>query len=209
MATIVTQIPATTDYVISDEILLNPSITQSSFDPSQNYIEYTIETPDKSFVATDYNYNNYSFPNDGVTSDYISNIIINPNNDIISLGYNSGEFNTYYNFLKNELDSSPFNQIFFIKEISYDRTEVTLGYTVDSSIVVFNVNNFKTQLNSNPNYFQDFFLNLGGNNLYTANNIAVNNTTLDVIVNLYEPLSSNVQIKDIDFVVFKINKTFL
>jgi hypothetical protein len=204
MATIVTQIPATTDYVISDEILLNPSITQSSFDPSQNYIEYTIETPDKSFVATDYNYNNYSFPNDGVTSDYISNIIINPNNDIISLGYNSGEFNTYYNFLKNELDSSPFNQIFFIKEISYDRTEVTLGYTVDSSTVVFNVNNFKTQLNSNPNYFQDFFLNLGGNNLYTANNIAVNNTTLDVIVNLYEPLSSNVQIKDTLWVVTKI-----
>ncbi len=204
MATIVTQIPATTDYTISDEVLLNPSITQSSFDPSQNYIEYTIETPDKSFVATDYNYNNYSFPNDGVTSNYISDIIINPNNDIISLGYNSGEFNTYYNFLKNELDSSPFNQIFFVKEISYDRTEVILGYTIDSSIVVTNVNNFKTQLNSNPDYFQDFFLNLGGNNLYTANNIAINNNTLDVIVNLYEPLSLNVGIKDTLWVVTKI-----
>ena len=79
MATIVTQVFSPTSYNPSDEVLLNPSITQSVFDPSQNYIEYTIQTLDESFTTTDYSYNRYSFPKSGVTSNDIGDIIISYN----------------------------------------------------------------------------------------------------------------------------------
>jgi hypothetical protein len=204
MAVTVTQIFAPTSYNESDVILLNSSLTQSVFNPSENYIEYTIETIDGSFITTDYNYNRYSFPNSGVTSNNIGDIIINPESDITSNGYSGGEFNTYYNFLKNELSSSFNNPIFFIKEISADRTEVTLGYTSDQATTLIDVNNFRTQLNSNPEYFQDFYLNFGNKNLFVANNIAINNETFDILINLYDALSSNIQIKDTLWIVTQI-----
>jgi hypothetical protein len=203
MATTVTPISTQTNYSISDEILLNPSITQSSFDPLVNYIEYTIVTPDSSFSTVDYNYNGYSFPNSGVTSNSISDIIINPETDLTRKGFTNGEFNVYYNFLKNELNSSYTNQNFFIKEISSDRTELILN-TVDDVNVINNINNFKNQLNSNPNYFQDFFLNFGNNILCVANNINIDTNTLDIFINLYEPLPDNIQIKNTLWVVTQV-----
>jgi hypothetical protein len=204
MATIVTQIFSPTSYNPSDEVLLNPSITQSIFDPSQNYIEYTIQTLDESFTTTDYSYNRYSFPKSGVTSNDIGDIIISPENDIANYGFTSGEYNVYYNFLKNELNTSFSNRSFYIKEISADRTEVILGYTTDQVTTITDVNNFKTQLNSNPNYFQDFYLNFGENNLIIANNIAVNNETFDVLINLYEALPLNINVKDTLWIVTQI-----
>ncbi len=203
MAATVTQISTQTNYNISDEILLNPLVTQSSFDPSVNYIEYTVSTLDKSFLTVDYNYQGYSFPNNKVTSNSISDIIINPESDLTKKGFENGEFNVYYNFLKNELNSSYNNQSFFIKDISSDRTEVIISNNTDSDIIN-NVNNFKSQLNSNLNYFQDFFLNFGGNILSVANNIEIDNNTLDIYVNLYEPLPNNIQVKNTLWIVTQI-----
>jgi hypothetical protein len=203
MAINVTRIFAPISYDDADIVLLNPSVTQSVFNPSENYIEYTIEAIDGSFSTTDYNYNRYSFPNIGITSNNISDIIINPENDITSNGYVGGEYNVYYNFLKNELGS--FNdQTFFIKEISTDRTEVTLGYTSDEAITLASVETFRDQLNSNFEYFQDFYLNFGNRNLSVANNIAINNETLDVLVNLYEALPLNIQVKNTLWIVTQV-----
>ena len=143
MAATVTQIEIPNTYTPSDEVLLNPSITQSSFNPSTDYIEYTISTPDNSFSITNYSYNNYSFPLTEITSDSIPNIVINPESDLVNDGYNSGEFNVYYNFLKNELNSSYNNQSFFIKDISSDRTEVIISNNIDPDIV----NNVNPQCN--------------------------------------------------------------
>jgi len=203
MATTITPISTQTNYNISDEILLNSSITQSYFDPGTNYIEYTIVTPDNSFSTIDYNYKGYSFPNSGVTSNSISDITINPEVDLFKNGFNSGEYNVYYNFLKNELSSSFNNQNFFIKEISSDRTEVTLN-SIDNTNLINAITNFKNQLNSNPNYFQDFYLNFGNNVLCVANNISINNITLDIFINLYEPLPNNIQVKNTLWVVTQV-----
>jgi hypothetical protein len=203
MATTVTPISTQTNYNISDEILLNSSITQSYFNPGLDYIEYTITTPDNSFSTIDYDYREYSFPNSGVTSNFISDIVINPESDLFKSGFNSGEYNVYYNFLKNELSSSFNNQNFFIKEISSDRTELILN-SVDSTDIINLVSTFKDQLNSNPNYFQDFYLNFGNNVLCIANNINIDTNTLDIFINLYEPLPNNIQVKNTLWVVTQI-----
>jgi hypothetical protein len=204
MATIVTQITTTPTYDIADELLLNPSITQSSFNPSVDHIDYYISTPNNSFSTINYNYSRYSFPTDGVTSNNISNIQIDPETDLINQGFNSGEYIVSYNFLRNHLNSSFDNKRFFIKEISSDRTEVVLSVNDPSNVLILEIEDFKNYLNSDPNYFQDFFLNFGENNLNVANNIYIDNTTFDIYVNLYSPLPTDIQIKNTLWIVTQV-----
>jgi hypothetical protein len=204
MATTVIPISSNIPYSPSDEILLNPSVTPAYFDPNINNIEYTIATPDDSFKVTFYNYNNYSFPKTGVTSGSVSDIIINPSNDLTRLGYSNGEFNTYYNFFKNELSSSFDNKRFFIKDISGDRTEVVLSISNPNLLLIDEINNFKTTLEADPDFFQDFYLNFGSNTLSVANNIAIDNETFDILVNLYSPLPDNIQVKSNLWIVTQI-----
>jgi len=205
MATIVTQIVAPTTYDITDELLLNPSISQSIFNPSIDYIEYSIATPNNSFSTTLYNYNRYSFPTDNVTSNGISDIQINPESDLTNQGFNSGEYITTYNFLRNHLSSSFDNRRFFIKEISTNRTEIILNINDPSNTLIQEIEDFKNYLNLDPNYFQDFFLNFGENNLSVANNIYIDNNTFDIYINLYSPLTSNIQIKDTLWIVTQVS----
>jgi hypothetical protein len=193
-----------TPYSPSDEALLNSSITQSSFNSSIDYIEYTLSTIDKSYLNTNYSFSNYSFPNSGITSNNITDIILDPSSDVKNNNISGGEYIAKYNFLKNELTSSYNNKIFFIKNISADRTEVTLSCISSSINLINDVNNFKTQLNSNPEYFQDFYLNFGDDILCVANNISINNETLDILINLYDPLPNNLNIKNSLWIVTQI-----
>ena len=205
MATSITQIFVPQPYAPSDEKLLNASSVQSSFNPGTDYIEYSITTPDNSFSTIEYDYRGFSFPDSGVTSGDVSSLNIDPESDLKSQGFNSGEFIVSYNFLKNELSSSFNNRRFFVKEISSDRTEVTIS-TIDSPTValVSEIENFKNYLNSDPTYFQDFFLNFGNNVLSVANNIAINNSNFDVYINLYSPLPSNINVKTSLWVVTQV-----
>ena len=59
------------------------------------------------------------------------------------------------------------------------------------------VNNFKQQINS-LEYFQDFYLNFGGNNLVIANNIRLDDSIIGdptILIQLYEPLPSEFDLK--------------
>jgi hypothetical protein len=204
MATTVLPLSSNIPYNPSDEILLNPSVTLAHFDPTFNNIEYTIATPDESFKVTFYNYSNYSFPTEGVTSGSISDIILNPSNDLTQQGYSNGEFNVYYNFFKNELSSSFDNRRFFIKDISGDRTEVTLSIPNPNLLLIDEINTFKTFLEADPDFFQDFYLNFGSNVLSVANNIAIDDENFDILVNLYSPLPDNIQVKNNLWIVTQI-----
>jgi hypothetical protein len=206
MAISITSITPNSSYAPADESLLNSSTTSAFFSPDTDYIEYTISTPDLSFINTNPYYNRYSFPTSGVTSGSISDIIINPPTDLTSTGITSGEYNVYYNFLKNELSSSIENPRFFIKEISADRTEVVLSVNNPNVTLIDEVNNFKSSLNSSE-YFQDFYLNFGNNVLSIANNIDIDNDTLDVFINLYAPLSDSIQLKTQLWVVTQVADT--
>jgi len=207
MAINVKQINGNKPYDLKDEQLLDTSLDSTVFDPSVNYIEYTISSPDKSFSFTDTEFSSYAFPKSGVTSDFISNIVIDPESDILrfnnSISDVAATYIVKYNFLQNELDSSPNNPKFYIKSISSDRTEVTLGYTEKAIYVIDEVNYFKDKLNFNFVYFQDFYLNFGDDNLCVANNIAINSSS-DIIINLYKALPNNIGLKDTLWVVTQI-----
>ena len=203
MAINVTQIFSSSPYSLQDERLISPTQIETTFNPSTDYIEYVISTVNNSFQIVDYNYNAYSFPTNGtVTSNDISSIEIDPTSDINRRGITSGEYNTYYNFYKNELLTSPINRDLFIKSISADRTELVIRYTSPTTDPALIVDNFIS--NNTSYYFNDFYLNFGDNILLVANNIQVNPTTNDILVNLYNPLPSNLTTNSNFWVVTKI-----
>ena len=200
----ITLISPPSSYSDKDINLLNASDIEVSFNPSLHYIEYVITSNNGSYVSTDYNYNNYKFLTDGtVVSNSVSQLDILPDKDLTDRGITSGNYNVYYNFYKNELLTSPNERYLLIKSISSDRTELIVKYSSPYVDPVPVVNNFFTQLN-NTNYFQDFYLNFGNNNIIIANNIAVNSSTSEILINLYKPLPDNIEINDTFWVVTQI-----
>ena len=180
-------------YTLKDTGLITPSSVDTTFNPDLDYIEYIVQTKNKSFIAIDYDYKGYAFPINGtVTSNDISNIEIDPVSDLSKQGVGGGDFITNYNFYRSQLNTSPQQQNFFIKNISADRTEILLSNPKEPyDELILSVDEFKTSLNDNFSYFEDFYLNFGNGNLVLANNIDYNNDG-EVIINLYQPLPNNI-----------------
>jgi hypothetical protein len=187
--------------------LVIPSVNQSFFSPSTDYIEYVIKSnTNNNITLVNYDFKNYSFPTNGtVTSNDISNIELNPESDLNIAGFNLGSFSTYYNFYRNQLGTSFGNQNLFIKEISADRTELKLNFLSVPITLVNDLEVFKLNVSNNLSaYVEEFYLNFGNNNLSVANNFDYNSDTLEVIVNLLNPLPSNITTNTQLWIVTKV-----
>jgi hypothetical protein len=208
MATLINEIDPITfetqNYTPQDVSAMSPEIVNPVFDPSRgDYIEYTIISPDNSFQITDQNLENIIITSTDASNGVVFNIDLDPERDLKNKGFSNGEYNVVYNFLQKELGSSSDNRAYFIKEISPDRTELKLASNIFSNDeLVTLANDFKAQLNSSE-YFQDFYLNFGSNNLIIANNILLDNTKTkyEILINLYEPLPTRFRLKDVLWVV--------
>ena len=104
MVTIITDInPITLEaqtYSLQDINLIPTEISSSKFDPSKNYIEYTILSPNQSFQITDQNFTDLGIINDPSPSNtsIIYSVDLNPEQDLISRGFTNGEYNVIYTF---------------------------------------------------------------------------------------------------------------
>ena len=205
MAISVNEITPNSPYSSNENSLLNASVIDVVFNPSINYIEYVITDANESFKLVDENYNRYSFPTDGtVTSNNISSIIFDPGSDIQTKNLNVGNYIVYYNFYQNEVNTSPTTNNFFIKEISPDRTEITVSFTALFTSLESVVSSLKVD---NGNYFKEFYLNFGGGDAILANNVQVNSNNTLLIFNLYQPLPDNIETNALFWIVTKIADT--
>jgi hypothetical protein len=197
-------------YSPQDLGLLSTEPSPSTFNPSIHYVEYTIQSLDGSYTLTNHNFDGYQVIADtvsdasGFSTTY--EISLDPEKNLLNAGFFQGSYNVIYNFLSNELGSSFDAQNYFIKSLSPDRTEVRLAsnallnFEIESA-----VNQFKNQ-STTLTYFQDFYLNFGDNELVIANNILLDKTSTqyEVLINLYEPLPPQFNLKDTLWVVTKV-----
>jgi hypothetical protein len=165
---------------------VNTSFTTSS------YVEFFIYDNNQNILSTTYNFTQYTVLNDGQspgTNNDLSQIEINPEENLINLGYDQGQYTTYYNFFNKQVGSDL--QQLYISEISSDRTEIRLDSTsLTNTDIVEQANSLIQQREDSP-YFLDFYLNFGDNQLAIANNIQLddqdpNNPT--ILIKLYEAL---------------------
>jgi hypothetical protein len=206
MATLlsINQIDSTTfqteNYTPSDESLLSINITSTVFNPETDYIEFYIYNVNNNLLIGSENYVNYSILD--------NELYVDPNIDVTEAGYDEGIVNVLYNFYTNILASSPStdNQ-YYIKEISPSRTELRLASTTINPLVISaSVTEFISSSNAQPT-FQDFYLNLGNNITFIANNILLDQTggETTVLVKLYEPLPQRIPVKIPLWVVTKLS----
>jgi hypothetical protein len=212
MAVTITNIDPTTlevqNYSNQDINLIPLEEISSQFNPSNNYVEYTIISTNGSYQITEQNFLDYKIINDysPANSSLVYSIDINPENDLTSRGFTNGDYNVIYNFLNNELNSNSDNRAFYIKEISSDRTEIKIASNIlSNSELEASYNAFKSKLDD-TSYFQDFYLNFGSNSLIIANNVLIDNTKTqyEILINLYEALPNQFRTKDNLWIVTQV-----
>jgi len=204
-----TQDLTTQEYTGQDTNLISTFDVNTSLS-SSSYIEYFIYDLNQNLIQSDYNFSQYSVQNDGQSAgnNNLSQIIISPEETLINNGFDQGSYITYFNFLNKNIGSD-IEQL-YITEISADRTEIRLDSMVLSDMDIVEKTNEFVQYRETSEYFVDFYLNFGDNQLLIANNIALdsqdpNNHT--ILVKLYEPLPEGFDVNSTLWVVTSIEES--
>ena len=188
-------------YSDKDTELIVQSQLDTVFNVNTDYIEYYVYDQNNTLI-----YPGSTIPllNYDVRE---GDVLLNPENDLIGLGYDLGVYNILYNFYRKRL-SSDISQKYFISNISSDRTEVRLDSNIIPNELIISSSNSFIQYRENAEYFVDFYLNFGLNQTIIANNIKLETEEgIDptVLIKLYEPLPSNFNIKDELWVVEELS----
>jgi hypothetical protein len=200
----------TTQIYESQDLNLIPSFEINTFISEESYIEFFIYDINQSLLYSNQNFTQYSVLNDGQSSGtgLISQLNINPEQNLIDLGFSQGEYITYYNFLNRKIGSE--NETLYISEISSDRTEIRLDSTlISSQDLIEKTNNFIQERESSE-YFYDFYLNFGNNIQLISNNIVLDNSDSNnptILIKLYEPLPQEITLNSILWIVSTIEES--
>ena len=202
----------------SEDALLIPNRTdQSSFIPFQDVVEFWIYDNNNSFLGGRENFQNYKvipspLPSGVNQNGNSSELSLDPIQDTLDFGFDTGQVNVIYNFLNYALGTTPnaegsvvaVNQ-YYISEISQDRTEIRLktNYLSNDEIRGY-YDDFKLLIDTSP-FADEFYLNFGENQLEIAVNCLLDDTTSEfsLLIKLYESLPPQFSIKDTISVVTK------
>jgi len=193
----------------SQDTNLIPTFDVNTSLTSGSYIEYFVYDLNQNLLYTDYSFTQYTVLNDGQAAgnNVLSQIELDPERNLTSVGYDQGSYITYYNFLNKKIGSS-LEQL-YISEISSDRTEIRLDSTsLTNSDIVEQTTAFVDE-RENSEYFLDFYINFGDNQLYIANNIALDNEDPNnptILIKLYEPLPTEFNINSTLWVISSVEE---
>jgi len=187
-------------YSTQDESLITSINVETAFNPTTDVIEYFIYDLNGDIIFE----NTAGWPGYSLID---NNLVLDPVEDLKSLGYDEGQYNTVYNFVSPILGSNSFSQ-YFISEISPDRTEVRLDTTdIPNEVVVSSslelINNIATATGS----YYDFYLDFNDNKLLISLNALLDTSSIDnptVLIKLYEPLPVEFDINSLCWAVTQV-----
>ena len=189
-------------YSSQDTNIISSLEVDTTFSQSVDYIEYYVYDENQNLIYPDTTQELYNFTvKDG-------DINLSPDQNLAGFGFDNGTYFITYNFYRKRLASS-ISQNYYITEISADRTELKLNSSQISGIDISTSVNEFIQYRNSQDYFVDFYLNFGNNNLVIANNLQLDTNNPDnigVLIKLYEPLPSEFDIKSLTWVVEKISE---
>ena len=187
------------EYSTSDETLLAINELDTVFSGSTDYIEAYVYDENQNQISSQVPFTNYK-----VTE---GDVVLTPSNDLERLGFDIGSYFITYNFYRPRL-ASTLNTQYYISEISSDRTEIRLDSTqIDNVLLVSSSLEFIAYRDT-AEYFVDFLLNFGNNQLIIANNIELDlndESNPTILVKLYEPLPNTFDLKSQCSVVEQIS----
>ena len=198
------------DYKPQDKNLLNSLEINNEFGGPDDKIEMHVISPNGDIIESIYDFKNYRVLNTIQNSSLFNQIELDPKSDLKNLGYFSGQYNVSYNFYRQLFLSNP-NTNYFISEISQDRTEIKISNNnISYTDLGQSYLNYIATRNSR-NFYSDFILNFGNNNTYIAVNVALDNVNTSIpslYIKLYEPLPTNINLKDTLWLVESISEPY-
>lgn len=198
------------DYKTNDESLLNSINLSNEFGLSGDTIELHVISPNGDVLNSIYDFKNYSVRQTSPGTSLYTQIELDPQTDLESLGFGLGQYDIVYNFYRPLFQTTSANR-FYITEISPDRTEIkvsnnNISYTELGQSYL----SFIAERNSRA-YYSDFLLNFGDNDTYIGVNVAFDNSNeayANLYIKLYEPLPPNIRLKDTFWVVESISEPY-
>lgn len=198
-----------TGFSLADSSIIPSSGETSEFDPSSNTIEFFCYDINRNLVGGIPDYKSFKTSQQLRVSNDFSEILLDPAFDTDQIASDpSGQYFNIYNFIQYEISSSTAEE-YYISEISSDRTEIRLQSNLLTSEEINNAyNSFKQKIDSS-NFFDEFYIKNNRNNYYIGVNILLDETTdsSSLLVKLYQPLPSNINIKTRVSVATKVAET--
>ena len=185
---------------------------QSTFNPEINTVELIIYDQTLNFQSELPNFLDWTI-NDNQNSDTNefggTNVIdLNPEQDVINAGFDQGVLYTFYNFINYEINSS-YTNLYYISEISSDRTEIRLesNFITDSDIE-YSYNIFKEKL-EDADYFDEFYISFKENKYYIAVNCELDTAgdKFSILIKLFSPLPEDFGVQNECFIATKVAET--
>ena len=193
-----------------DETLVPSYEIEGLYNPSSSKVEFFIYNLNNEILTQDLNFDSWrTFDDPAIQSTGdITTFQLTPEENAIEYGYENGKVNLIYNFIDYHLDSSPDN-IYYISEISSDRTEIRLKTNIfDNEQIEEAFFDFEDDVLDND-YFDEFYLNLGDNIYLIGVNAQLDQTQEEtsVLIKLYEPLPAQYGIKRKVYIVTKVGES--
>ena len=188
------------------EVLLNSST---------DTVEYYLYDQNEFLVVEDYNYVQWRTDSESTATnleDTLKTVDLDPEADVLAELPSTGKYFAYYTFVRNKFLSST-NSRFYIDSISGDRKEVTVKTNnLSQEELTSLTEDFLIEINSST-YFQEFYLNFGGNKSIIGLDLRQVDNTLQI--KLYLPLPADfqqksnfwIQLRVADPVAYEINYT--
>jgi hypothetical protein len=174
---LIQEVPTYQEYSAADLNNLNGQYLPSTFVPYNDIVEFFAYDLNGRLLYQDYNFTDYRIPDTGLgiiadssqnqfndlsiqtSNNKASQITLLPEENTLKYVDTTGQFNIYYNFFRNILDSS-YITTYFIKEISSDRTELRLGSNdIPADSITISTNLYLEKLN-NSSLVSDFYLKI-------------------------------------------------
>ena len=212
MAISVFKTPVDNNILSGSAVTLVNSVNQvRSFGVTGDYVEFNIYDLNNRFLYQQSPFNGYKIPGDYPTTEgeiLYQELEFDPSQDIQNVGFSYGNYILEYNILRPKIINTS-DKIFFIKEISADRTEIRISTNNVSNTALTDGTLAFINENQDLGYFKEFYINFGQGNLQPAINIALdqNTTPSSVLVKLLNPLPLNIVVNALVSVSEKISNT--
>jgi len=133
---------------------------------------------------------NYSVTSGRVVGDNITQLNLDPIQDLTQNGFSQGNYQLNYNFLKPSITGNP---LFYISAISSDRTELRIKNSSFTEAQTQATSETLKAVLDTGDLFKGIYLDFGSDTLLLAVNVGYDNGT--VLIKLYESLPLDLGIK--------------
>ena len=197
------------NYDTIDQSLIASREFIRQFGTAEDYIEYHVYTKGGVLIYSNYDYRDYKVPGtlQGSSTTYTEELEVYPGPIVESLGFTFGTYVVQFNIFRKKIFDTN-QKVFFIKEISNDRTEIRVtSNLISSNDIETGVMNFLYEI-QNSTYFKDFLINFGDNKIVNGVNIALDKNTdpYSFLIKLYQPLPNEFSEKSSFWIVEELSE---